>query len=53
MKNKDKKSRCCNAEIYEAPDYYASTMKTHAGEPIPMITVCTKCGYKCNLKIKT
>lgn len=46
---KTKKSKCCNSEVYEAPSYYTTTMKTHEGKEIPKVTVCLKCGHKCEI----
>lgn len=42
------RSACCNADTYEAPLHYSTTMKTNKDEDIPTVLVCTECGHECN-----
>lgn len=42
-------SNCCKSNVYKAPAYYSSNMKTNKGDKIPMINVCLKCGCECKL----
>jgi len=39
-----RRSFCCNANIYEVPVFYTTNMLDNNGQPIKMVTVCSKCG---------
>ena len=46
-----RRSICCNSEVYYAPAYYNTTMKTNDGKDIPLDTVCLKCGCRCSVRL--
>lgn len=46
-----RRSICCNSEVYDAPAYYNTTMKTNDGKGIPLETACLKCGCRCSIRL--
>lgn len=46
-----RRSICCNSDVYCAPTYYNTTMKTNDGKDIPLETVCLECGCRCSIRL--
>lgn len=40
----NRKSMCCDDDVYEAPKYYSSIM-----ENVPHVSVCCNCGKECGV----